>query len=598
MPSFLLTLTLLVALTSAEIIPCPPPHPTRCSLNSPPGSKTIHLTVESATEESFQLYWVDSDCVEKPWRKVSPGASITVTTYPNHFWRAKSTLDDAVVFEHVVVAGQDEKQAVEVLDCKRQAPVGSEETKAEETLAHMKPTSIVHDEKWERVIEMFPKCNPKTDLGADKVPGFYVLCAATVISDDGPLLRLASFRSLVDPIVQFDCPTESMGSPLGIRYCIKTALSLKQDFPDNVRPPKLPDWVMWEATGRRKVHVAKQMLPTNQQDSSTGRLFLFTGGNFIWPGVEVGRTRAVGTVAGQDKLVTIKTMSLRPLVFEVDNFLSPKECDHIIGLAKPHMAASVVSHMDGDEGKSDTTWRTSTTHFLTRGQTELAKTIERRIFDVTRVPITHGEGTQVLRYEKYQHYFTHHDFFEPERYRNSKSTLKMIENGARNRLATVFWYMSDVQKGGHTNFPRAGGLSRPSGNDCTQGVLVKPVKGKVIVFFNMLPDGSLDELSLHAGCNVESDDVKWSANKWLWNKPTRGTWVGDETDDKLQALANNVPGVNVDLATERLLAETLGKGVEVDEGVLSWRVVGLVSAMALSVLACACSGRKKSHKKN
>jgi len=631
--SFLLGLiTLSAAASAAEILSCPPPHTTQCSLNSPPGSTRIHLTVESATEESFQLYWVDSDCVEKPWHKVSPGASITVTTYPNHLWRAKSTLDDAVIFNHVVKAGQDSntkehKQTVEVLDCKRRAIAGSESTKAEDTLAHMKPLSVVHnafrsdvasstddastddastdDEaaKWKRVNEMFPKCIPKSDLGVDKVSGFHVLCAIMVTSNNVPLLRMASFRSLGDPIVQFDCPTESMGSPLGIRYCIKTALSLKQDFSEHVQPPKLPNWVMWEATGRRKVHVAKQMSPTNNEKDSTGRLFLFTGGNFIWPGVEVGRKRAVGTVAGQDKLVSIKTMSLRPLVFEVDNFLSPKECDHIIGLAKPYMAASVVSHMDGDEGKSDTTWRTSTTRFLTRGQTELAKTIERRIFDITRVPITHGEGTQVLRYEKYQHYFTHHDFFEPERYSNSKSTLNMIENGAKNRLATVFWYMSDVRKGGHTNFPRAGGLPQPSGNKCSQGVLVKPVKGKVIVFFNMLPDGSLDELSLHAGCNVESDDVKWSANKWLWNKPTRGMWVGDVTDDQLQALANNIPGVDVDdMATERLLAETLGDDVEIESGggsleLLSWKVVGMVSVVAVSLLACACGGKKKSRKK-
>ena len=310
-------------------------------------------------------------------------------------------------------------------------------------------------------------------------------------------------------------------------------------------------------------------------------------------------------------------MSLRPLVFQVVNFLSTEECDHIVGLAKPHMGASVVTHMDGDEGKckfalgstrvgrgckvvltygfvssplfpplflfpslfflpsfpfflfpfffsADTTWRTSTTHFLSRGQTELAQQIERRIFDMTRIPITHGEGTQVLRYEKHQHYFTHHDYFEASRYSNSKSTLNMIEHGAKNRLATVFWYMSDVSKGGHTNFPRAGGLSESTArnNKCTQGLMVEPRKGKVIVFFNMLPNGLLDPDSLHAGCNVESDEVKWSANKWLWNKPTRGLWLGEKKDHNLQALADNVPGTVDDTITENLLANALGKDRE------------------------------------
>jgi hypothetical protein len=80
-------------------------------------------------------------------------------------------------------------------------------------------------------------------------------------------------------------------------------------------------------------------------------------------------------------------------------------------------------------------------------------------------------------------------------------------------------------------------------------------------------------------------------------------WVGDVTDDQLQALANNVPGVDVDdMATERLLAETLGDDVEIESGggsmeLLSWKVVGMVSVVAVSLLACACGGKKKSRKK-
>jgi hypothetical protein len=33
-------------------------------------------------------------------------------------------------------------------------------------------------------------------------------------------------------------------------------------------------------------------------------------------------------------------------------------------------------------------------------------------------------------------------------------------------------------------------------------------------------DGSLDELSLHGACPVESQEqIKWAANKWVWSKP-------------------------------------------------------------------------------
>jgi hypothetical protein len=44
----------------------------------------------------------------------------------------------------------------------------------------------------------------------------------------------------------------------------------------------------------------------------------------------------------------------------------------------------------------------------------------------------------------------------------------MTQGGFLNRLATVFWYMSDVSGGGETNFPRANGgddLPNPT-NEC------------------------------------------------------------------------------------------------------------------------------------
>ena len=127
-------------------------------------------------------------------------------------------------------------------------------------------------------------------------------------------------------------------------------------------------------------------------------------------------------------------------------------------------------------------------------------------------------------------------------YRNSRSTLDLVENGAKNRLSTVFWYMSDVKSGGETNFPRFNGSPPPRDTkSCNVGLNVKPKKGKVIIFHNMLPDGSLDPLSLHAGCSV-TEGEKWSANKWIWNKPysTNG-WIGDDTDLAKEA--------NVDLYT-------------------------------------------------
>ena len=117
-------------------------------------------------------------------------------------------------------------------------------------------------------------------------------------------------------------------------------------------------------------------------------------------------------------------------------------------------------------------------------------------------------------------YDAHHDYFDKTLYQNDPGTLKnFIQYGRRNRMITVFWYLSDVEEGGETVFPRFGGGPPPfSMSDCNTGLKVKPVRGKVIIFYSLKPDGSLDPLSLHGACPVKKG-VKWAANKWVWNAP-------------------------------------------------------------------------------
>eukprot|EP00947_MAST-08B_sp_MAST-8B-sp1_P005304 g5304.t1 len=185
-------------------------------------------------------------------------------------------------------------------------------------------------------------------------------------------------------------------------------------------------------------------------------LLVFEGGSWIWPAVEVGHVHRLSGLPGLDGPVELKTLSVVPRVFEVQRFLLDAECDGIVGEAKPYMAQSTVIKMDGDQAKPTEEWRTSTTHFLHRGSSALVSALEERVAALTRVPVRHGEGVQVLRYEQSQKYNAHHDFFDPERYKSSAHAKSLVAGG-KNRLATVFWYMSNVTAGGETNFPRAGG---------------------------------------------------------------------------------------------------------------------------------------------
>lgn len=252
---------------------------------------------------------------------------------------------------------------------------------------------------------------------------------------------------------------------------------------------------------------------------TAGVFFLIEGGQFIWPGIKIGHVTTVPDVQGFGSL-EMTTLSLHPLIFAIEKFLRDDEIDTILELSLPHLASSGVSLKDADIGKPASTWRTSLTYFL-KSEHPTTLTIDQRVADLMKIPISHQEDVQVLRYEKTQKYVAHYDAFNYKELDSNPSLQKTLQFGYRNRMATVFWYMSDVLDGGSTNFPMAGGLPYPNDvADCSNGINVYPKKGKVIVFYDLLATGDSDNNSLHAGCPVK-EGTKFSGNKWVWNKPRR-----------------------------------------------------------------------------
>ncbi|KAE9073246.1 hypothetical protein PF010_g25146 [Phytophthora fragariae] len=302
------------------------------------------------------------------------------------------------------------------------------------------------------------------------VKGFHVLCTKKVQEGESlATLDVVAFKDGNAPSMK----TQSSMELDDLKNKLETLLDIQQPRDEVAVKYKQP-YAFFTPDGKRLQKLEEMVNRV---------VFLFEGGQFIWPGIRIGHKTLVKNVAGKGDVV-LETLSMIPLVFSVEEFLKDDEIDVIMNLSLEHLKPSAVTLMDGHEKRAATDWRTSTTYFLPSDGHPKMEEIDQRVADLTKVPMDHQEDVQVLR----------------------------------TGLITVFWYMSDVAKGGHTIFPRADGAPRPTSmRDCTKGLKVPPKKRKVIVFYSMLPNGEGDPMSLHGGCPVE-EGVKYSGNKWVWNK--------------------------------------------------------------------------------
>ena len=236
--------------------------------------------------------------------------------------------------------------------------------------------------------------------------------------------------------------------------------------------------------------------------------------------------------------MTLKVLSVAPRVFEIPNFLSQTEVDHILQLAGGiELKESTTGDVGTDSSKSSresgiektTKTRTSLNSWVPREQSPIIDAIYRRAGDLTRIDETLlryrtkdeypdlptkkpvCESLQLVHYDVTQEYTAHHDF--------GYSHIDDEYNGAR--FATLLFYLNDGMEGGETSFPRWHNA------ESFHELAVKPEAGKAVLFYSQLPDGNMDDFSQHAAKPIITGE-KWLINLWIWDPMYE---YGSKTED-------------------------------------------------------------------
>lgn len=469
-------------------------------LRSSEGGREVKATFISHVQEPLDLIWLDRDSNERLLNSIEPHGWSDMTTFSGHVWRARA--NGRLVWEAKL--GPESQPQLHIDDCNaKQAELSLEEKEAvQESQRWLKKHGHRND-------QALRDCPLAALLSEEPQQGLHVMC----VVGETRARRLCIFEH------GFSQPSCTHSVRLkGMETLEQVTTRLKWEL--RVRPlrPQAPHPALFTASGRRlplELSLADAGVPEYRR-----AFVLVEGGVWHWPPVRVGFVRPLRSFVHSGLGgITLRTLSLKPRILEVKSFIEDSECKRILDLAGPKVRKSQVSLKDGDHGKDAEDWRTSKNYFLPSNGDAQLEALDERVQNLTRVPIIHSEYAQILRYDYWGRYTAHHDFFEPRDYSRDARTLELIGHGAFNRLLTVFMYMSDVEEGGETVFPSYLGSPPPMDfGDCSKGYKVRPERQKVIIFYNMHPNGDLDPHSLHGGCRV-LNGTKWSANFWVWNVP-------------------------------------------------------------------------------
>lgn len=203
--------------------------------------------------------------------------------------------------------------------------------------------------------------------------------------------------------------------------------------------------------------------------------------------------------------LTLRVLSVAPRILEIPLFLSPKEVEHLLW-----MELGKRFSMRGQSAMINLE--------IFREDSIILDAIYRRAADLQRVdeallrarddderPDVRGvsslaENLELVYYSEGQDSAIHTDF----------TSERITYAPQEARFSTLLLYLNEPEKGGDTSFPNW------SDAESSEALDIKPELGKAVLFYAVLPDGNLDEKSLHFSKPVVKGG-KTVTNLWLWN---------------------------------------------------------------------------------
>jgi len=467
-------------------------------------SQSVTFT-NSLTDDTLNLYWVSESGENIFIADIPPFASIPVTTYASHLFTAKPTLTQATISPRIHTINPTQREyrffngdsTTRGLHQTGFAP--QTEKPFYRVLNHHSTSASV---KFRNIIPA--KVDVYYDDGKDGIPqGTLELgMEYTVNSYAGHVFFFTEHkqkhkvlaRHTVDPKrVLYIIEDKTRPPPLHMRehiqreeafmseYLAKTGREWRHYFSPEGEPRGPPTQFMWPADFEGQQHFVE-----TQESYWTCR----------------GDPTQCHAPSRQPLRLNLTVVSTAPRAFFIEHFLSDVEVDAIIETAAPKMAGSYVGNKDGGGArKSDT--RTSRNAWVPRDANEITESLFRRAEQLLKIPrLDRGntEDMQVVHYVHGQKYDAHHDWG--------------VSGYPESRYITLLLYLTDMaapDAGGETSFPKAAnGL----------GFKIHPGKGNAVLFYNLLPDGNGDDLSLHAALPVVKGE-KWLANFWVWDPKRR-----------------------------------------------------------------------------